>query len=108
MEPFSSTMNNSQVLIAVTNNFILDATIVLDPRDRFSIRLQIYVKLNWASVLIRFFTLSVSAVQTRPMTLDQRFQENPKRLQEIFTPTNWITLKSFIRKIINYISTDNQ
>ena len=34
MEIFVSPANDSQPLIVVINNFVLDATSVLDPRDR--------------------------------------------------------------------------
>ena len=34
MEIFVSATNDSQPLIIVTNNFVLDATGVLDPRDK--------------------------------------------------------------------------
>ena len=71
-----STTNDSQPLTVAVNNFILDATVMLDLHDRLSIRFQIDLKLVRASVLIRLCILSISAVQSSTITLEQHLMEN--------------------------------
>ena len=88
MEISVSTINDSQPLTVVTKIFVLDATGVLDPRDRFKSDFKIDSKLVRASVLTSLYTLSVSAVQSSKITLEQCFGEIQKSFKRSFFRPN--------------------
>ena len=64
-----STINDSQQVTVVTKNFVLHVTGVLHARE-------IVLKLLLATVLIRPYTLSFSAVQSNTIALKQRFMHS--------------------------------